>query len=619
MTIKSITPQPPANFTPEMGSYKTLQPFRYWCQKILPLVYDDSLSYYELLCKVVDYLNKTMEDVETLHGDITNLHTAYEELQSYVNNYFSTLDVQEEINKKLDEMSNDGSLSAIILPLVSQNIAPHVVDSLSEMTNKNYMYVLSTTGDIYFWDGSKFKKSSLKYPENIYEMVKYYDTLPDNTDLNDISVLSKNSFYGLVGSYNYTNLPDAFSDNHYGVLILNLMSSATEPNYQICFGTRNKYYSKIAMRQYADLKWQPWVVNEDFYSVSYNKSILSNNADLNDMNDVKLNGYYGLSYGYTYKNLPKIFNNNGTGVVLCCLKGSDTQGHYQWAFGTRAHNAFKIAVRAYYNGSWGEWIEHDLNKINKNKLLKPCEYVSDEKVNNSGINIRVMAYNVANWNNDTTKYINSANLHNLKNLLCDVNADIMCFNEYREYLDEKNTQNAKKTLLNPMWSNCAGIGYTVISAKTSFASEGTWTLTSSRLVRFCKFNGYGADGLLVVCPHLSPNFNDEDTRLTELNELLSKIKTIKHTYLIIAGDFNGSSDIDYNNLINFCKSNELRCGNMGYNGILATCYSGGKWYACDNVITSKNIIINRFTSHTDKFGELYSDHVPVTADLTLIQ
>ena len=54
------------DYIPVMGDYKTLQPFRYWCQKVLPLVYDDSLSYYELLCKVVDYLNKTMEDVETL-------------------------------------------------------------------------------------------------------------------------------------------------------------------------------------------------------------------------------------------------------------------------------------------------------------------------------------------------------------------------------------------------------------------------------------------------------------------------------------------------------------------------------------------------------------------------
>ena len=45
--VKSITPNAPANFTPTLGNYKALQPFRYWCQKVLPLVYDDSLSYYD--------------------------------------------------------------------------------------------------------------------------------------------------------------------------------------------------------------------------------------------------------------------------------------------------------------------------------------------------------------------------------------------------------------------------------------------------------------------------------------------------------------------------------------------------------------------------------------------
>ena len=81
---RTIKPNAPADFTPQLGDYKTLQPFRYWCQKVLPLVYDDSLSYYELLCKVVDYLNKTMEDVETLHGDVTSLHTAYTELTAWL-------------------------------------------------------------------------------------------------------------------------------------------------------------------------------------------------------------------------------------------------------------------------------------------------------------------------------------------------------------------------------------------------------------------------------------------------------------------------------------------------------------------------------------------------------
>lgn len=114
----AINPNDPANFTPSRGNYRDLSPFRFWCQKVLPLVYDDSLSYYELLCKVVDYLNKTMEDVTVLESDVTGLHDAYVQLQDYVNDYFSSLDVQQEINNKLDVMAEDGSLSYLIEPFI---------------------------------------------------------------------------------------------------------------------------------------------------------------------------------------------------------------------------------------------------------------------------------------------------------------------------------------------------------------------------------------------------------------------------------------------------------------------------------------------------------------------
>ena len=107
-----------ANYQPTIGPYNELEPFRYWCQKVLPTVYDDSLSYYELLSKFVDYLNKTMEDMSTAVTDITNLNEAYGELQDYVNNYFEDLDVQTEINHKLDVMAANGSLSMLIQPYI---------------------------------------------------------------------------------------------------------------------------------------------------------------------------------------------------------------------------------------------------------------------------------------------------------------------------------------------------------------------------------------------------------------------------------------------------------------------------------------------------------------------
>ena len=53
-----------------MAEFIKNSPFRFWCQKVLPLVYDDSLSYYELLCKVVYKLNELVENQNNLSDEI---------------------------------------------------------------------------------------------------------------------------------------------------------------------------------------------------------------------------------------------------------------------------------------------------------------------------------------------------------------------------------------------------------------------------------------------------------------------------------------------------------------------------------------------------------------------
>ena len=44
-----------------MDNIHVVEKLRFWCNKILPLVYDESLSYYELLCKVTQKLNELIE------------------------------------------------------------------------------------------------------------------------------------------------------------------------------------------------------------------------------------------------------------------------------------------------------------------------------------------------------------------------------------------------------------------------------------------------------------------------------------------------------------------------------------------------------------------------------
>lgn len=75
----------PAKFDPILQKYDGIPYLRFWCQKVLPAVYDQSLSYYEVLCKLAAFLNNMVEELEKMQGNIDALHKAYKELQDWVN------------------------------------------------------------------------------------------------------------------------------------------------------------------------------------------------------------------------------------------------------------------------------------------------------------------------------------------------------------------------------------------------------------------------------------------------------------------------------------------------------------------------------------------------------
>lgn len=74
----------------------------------------DALTDYQLLCKVVEYLNKVITSQNAVIDVAESLTAAFNELQSFVDNYFDNLDVQEEINNKLDQMVEDGTFQRLV-------------------------------------------------------------------------------------------------------------------------------------------------------------------------------------------------------------------------------------------------------------------------------------------------------------------------------------------------------------------------------------------------------------------------------------------------------------------------------------------------------------------------
>ena len=111
-----------------MKKIETLKPFKYFCMTIgaLPTSYIDSMSYYETLCWLCKYLENTVIPAVNNNGEaVEELQQKYLELVDYVNNYFDNLDVQEEINNKLDEMAENGELTALIGEYVTPLIDSH--------------------------------------------------------------------------------------------------------------------------------------------------------------------------------------------------------------------------------------------------------------------------------------------------------------------------------------------------------------------------------------------------------------------------------------------------------------------------------------------------------------
>lgn len=94
-----------------------LTPFKMQVLQSFPFIDADfdALTNYELLCKVVEYLNITVDNVNTLSDDFQTLY-------NYVHDYFDNLDVQEEINNKLDEMAESGELAEIIINYIGSPI-----------------------------------------------------------------------------------------------------------------------------------------------------------------------------------------------------------------------------------------------------------------------------------------------------------------------------------------------------------------------------------------------------------------------------------------------------------------------------------------------------------------
>lgn len=129
--------------------------FQIYCQKVLPLELDESMSYYETLLALTKIVKECINTVNSNSDTVIQLQNLFKKLESYVLNYFDNLDVQDEINNKLDKMAESGELEIIIETYLSLNslINFNTVNDLRNATNLKPNCTIKTLGFYSFNDG----------------------------------------------------------------------------------------------------------------------------------------------------------------------------------------------------------------------------------------------------------------------------------------------------------------------------------------------------------------------------------------------------------------------------------------------------------------------------------
>lgn len=189
-----------------------LEKLRFWCQKVLPTIYDDSLSYYELLNKVVEHLNTTVEAVDDAIDEInsfeTSVNSSIEEFENSVN--ASIDEFEEEVNTSVASAISTANQASTVAQEALQNSEDAIeatedtmaaIDYLAE--NLNIGYKRLSENDGYLTHAEPFRplgksgmvivngclildltNAALK-PEQTLAANRYHKVADFNTSIND--------------------------------------------------------------------------------------------------------------------------------------------------------------------------------------------------------------------------------------------------------------------------------------------------------------------------------------------------------------------------------------------------------------------------------------------------
>lgn len=243
------------DYKPDQNEYKNMTPFKTWLLYQIntwgvnnfPFLENDfdQLTNYGMMMKLMKAVDDNINNQNLVEEDMAKLYGAFTELQKYINDYFDNLDIQEEIDNKLDEMAKSGELSDIIAQYlrVASVLAYDTKASLKSADNLVNGSITRTLGNHQYNDlgGAYYKIRTItssdviddikilaltNYPTLIAEMIKtsrmnvnqygaYGDGIHDDTEAIQYAI-NDNQFgtiYFCDGTYLISDTIKTYVDN----------------------------------------------------------------------------------------------------------------------------------------------------------------------------------------------------------------------------------------------------------------------------------------------------------------------------------------------------------------------------------------------------------------------
>ena len=368
---------------------------------VLPTSFYSSMSYYESMVWLYEYLkNQVIPTVNNNAEAVEELQTAFITLKTWIEEYFDNLDVQEEINNKLDAMALDGTLTNLIKAYVdpiyqayeteingairdqnttistaieNQNLsisnkfsqqdeeiqaidnkviaarsgAPLVASSTAGMTDTTKIYVNTTDGYWYYYDGDSWEQGGVYQASEDSSTVT---NLTTNAFQNRGTIASGTladryeiGFFYVTSDHFPSDLPEA---NESGIL-LNYWTSNYYRRHQIFITYHNTTY----IRNYRGTGYSSWTKLDSDSCFQNRGDIISGTCA-----DVTKQGTYFIGQDY----IPSDWISSNDVGLLISYYTSNNYRNYQLAIN---YNTYEMFERHKKGSSWSSWAK--LNQRNR--------------------------------------------------------------------------------------------------------------------------------------------------------------------------------------------------------------------------------------------------------------